>query len=127
MKKHGIHITAFWIGLLILLPHSSEGEMRTLTDQQMGEQYFKTWNFSLTANLLVEEDMPTEGDDLLRETEEDRLNRHIQGLILGRDLEASDDSEGSPNNEDPIRDPLSWRNRLIDLYLQLQDAKSDVD
>ena len=127
MKKHSILIAAFWIGWLILLPHSSEGEMRTLTDQQMGEQYFKTWNFSLTANLMVGEDMLTEGDDLLTETEEDRLNRHIQDIILGRDLEASDDPEGSPNNEDPIRDPLYWRNRLIELYFQLQDAKSDVD
>ena len=127
MKKHGILIAAFWIGWLILLPHSSEGEMRTLSDQQMGEQYFKTWNFSLTANLLLEEDILTESEDLLTETEEDRLNRHVQGLILERDLGTLEDPEDRPDNEDPIRDPLYWRNRLIELYLQLPDAKPDAD
>jgi hypothetical protein len=78
MKRIFMHIIVIWASCLILHPQPGEAEMKALTEKQMGDSYFKTWNFSITADRKPESSRGTgentEEDVLLEETAEDRLD-----------------------------------------------------
>jgi hypothetical protein len=118
-------IITVWVCWLVLLPQSAGAEMRALTDRQMGDHFFESWHFDLTADLLAEKDMLTEATDLLEETEEERLNHHILEVIQGLSLEIPNDNEDNASNQDIYQDPAFWHDLFIDLYRQVQEAKSE--
>jgi hypothetical protein len=82
MKTKKLHtftlVAAIWASALILILRPAVAEMQEITDDQMEKHYLKQGDLRPPADLVEKKDINTEKDDLLEETEEDRLEEYIR-------------------------------------------------
>ena len=99
MKKLIIIMAAILTSGFILLPNQVDTEMSSLTEGEMEEQYFKTWNLSLTADLTNEGNRETETADLVDQEEGDKLNDYLREKSHADTLTPDPDPEVSQLEE----------------------------
>lgn len=81
VMKLNIIVLSIWVFVLIFFPQSAKAEMREITDDQMEQQYLKKGDLRPLPDLVAQkdiEDIKDEDEDLLEETEEDRLEAYIR-------------------------------------------------
>jgi hypothetical protein len=77
MDKLAFMIAAILASWLIQVPQSAEGEMLTLTDEELGIQFFQGMTETPTA-VRAENHIKTQTEQLLEETEEKKLENYIR-------------------------------------------------
>ena len=82
MKTKKLHtftlVAAIWAFALIIIIRPAGAEMQEITDDQMEKHYLKQGDLHPPPELLERKEINTEKDNVLEETEEDRLEEYIR-------------------------------------------------